>query len=127
MLSESRTAKFTLEGPTPERLSVIPPETVTGTDRPFGGHNVDGAFFQFLSEKCGLAFPRIAITHSPRWRGRTAKGLSVQPGCTSRRSYGRKALIKSEVERQLTGKETEPWEIIYFKLYQSQLPRSESP
>jgi hypothetical protein len=26
------------------------------------------------------------------------------------------------VERYLTGKETEPWEIIYFKLYKSQLP-----
>jgi hypothetical protein len=26
------------------------------------------------------------------------------------------------VERHLTGKETEPWEIIYFKLYKSQLP-----
>jgi hypothetical protein len=30
--------------------------------------------------------------------------------------------FKSEVERYLTGKETEPWEIIYFKLYKSQLP-----
>ena len=27
-----------------------------------------------------------------------------------------------EVDRHLTGKETEPWEIIYFKLYKSQLP-----
>src|SRR5258708_33678508 len=27
-----------------------------------------------------------------------------------------------EVERHLTGKETEPWEIIYFKLYKRQLP-----
>jgi hypothetical protein len=26
------------------------------------------------------------------------------------------------VERELTGRETEPWEIIYFKLYQSQIP-----
>jgi hypothetical protein len=30
--------------------------------------------------------------------------------------------FKLEVERHLTGKETEPWEIIYFKLYKSQLP-----
>ena len=30
--------------------------------------------------------------------------------------------FKSEVERHLTGKETEPWEIIYFKVYNSQLP-----
>jgi len=26
------------------------------------------------------------------------------------------------VERYLTGKDTEPWEIIYFELYKSQLP-----
>src|SRR6202167_2560625 len=30
--------------------------------------------------------------------------------------------FKREVERHLTGKETEPWELIYFKLYKSQLP-----
>jgi hypothetical protein len=30
--------------------------------------------------------------------------------------------FKSEVQRHLTGKETESWEIIYFKLYKSQLP-----
>ena len=30
--------------------------------------------------------------------------------------------FKREVERHLTGTETEPWEIIYFKLYKSQLP-----
>ena len=30
--------------------------------------------------------------------------------------------FKREVERYLTGKETEAWEIIYFKLYKSQLP-----
>jgi hypothetical protein len=30
--------------------------------------------------------------------------------------------FKREVERYLTGKETEPWEIIYFKLYESQVP-----
>jgi hypothetical protein len=30
--------------------------------------------------------------------------------------------FKREVARYLTGKETEPWEIIYFKLYKSQLP-----
>ena len=29
--------------------------------------------------------------------------------------------FKGEVERHLTGKETESWEIIYFKLYKSQL------
>jgi hypothetical protein len=30
--------------------------------------------------------------------------------------------FKREVDRHLTGKETEPWEIIYFKLYKSQVP-----
>ena len=30
--------------------------------------------------------------------------------------------FKTEVERYLTGKDTEPWEIMYFKLYKSQLP-----
>src|SRR2546425_10811122 len=30
--------------------------------------------------------------------------------------------FKREVERELTGQETEPWEIIYFKLYKSQMP-----
>jgi len=30
--------------------------------------------------------------------------------------------FKQEVEKELTGKETEPWEIVYFKLYKSQIP-----
>src|SRR5438552_8994561 len=30
--------------------------------------------------------------------------------------------FKGEVDRHLTGKETESWELIYFKLYKSQLP-----
>jgi hypothetical protein len=30
--------------------------------------------------------------------------------------------FKREVERELTGKETEPWEIVYFKFYKSQIP-----
>jgi hypothetical protein len=30
--------------------------------------------------------------------------------------------FKREVEKELTGRETERWEIIYFKLYQSQIP-----
>jgi hypothetical protein len=30
--------------------------------------------------------------------------------------------FKKEVEKEQTGRETEPWEIIYFKLYQSQMP-----
>jgi hypothetical protein len=30
--------------------------------------------------------------------------------------------FKREVEKELNGKETEPWEIIYFKVYKSQIP-----
>src|SRR5208337_4096930 len=30
--------------------------------------------------------------------------------------------FQQSVERELTGKITEPWEIVYFKLYQSQIP-----
>src|SRR5690242_13582918 len=30
--------------------------------------------------------------------------------------------FKLEVERELTGKDSEPWEIIYFKVYKSQIP-----
>src|SRR5881398_3789507 len=33
-----------------------------------------------------------------------------------------KEQFRHEVEKELTGKETEPWEIIYFKLYKSQIP-----
>jgi len=33
-----------------------------------------------------------------------------------------KEAFKREVEHHLTGQEIEPWEIIYFKLYKSQLP-----
>lgn len=34
----------------------------------------------------------------------------------------RKEDFKQEVERYLTGKDSEPWEIIYFKLYKTQIP-----
>jgi hypothetical protein len=30
--------------------------------------------------------------------------------------------FKRAVEKELTGRETEPWEIIYFKLYKTQIP-----
>ena len=52
---------------------------------------------------------------------RDGKTSIVQPGCTKPRSY-RKEEFKREVERHLTGQETEPWELIYFKAYKSQLP-----
>jgi hypothetical protein len=33
-----------------------------------------------------------------------------------------KEQFRREVEKELTGRETEPWEIIYFKVYKSQIP-----
>ena len=30
--------------------------------------------------------------------------------------------FRREVERELTGEDTEPWEIVYFKFYKSQIP-----
>jgi hypothetical protein len=36
--------------------------------------------------------------------------------------YMPKEDFKKEVEKELTGRETEPWELIFFKLYQSQMP-----
>jgi len=33
-----------------------------------------------------------------------------------------KEQFKREVERHLTGQETEPWEMLYFKVYKSQIP-----
>jgi hypothetical protein len=33
-----------------------------------------------------------------------------------------KEKFKQEVERELTGQETEPWEMVYFKLHKSQIP-----
>jgi len=45
----------------------------------------------------------------------------VQPGCTRPARCPRSSLSR-KWRRKLTGKETEPWEIIYFKLYKSQIP-----
>jgi hypothetical protein len=33
-----------------------------------------------------------------------------------------KEMFKQEVEKELTGRETEPWALVYFKLYKSQIP-----
>jgi len=42
--------------------------------------------------------------------------------CLHRAREIAKEQFKQEVEEELTGLGTEPWEIIYFKLYQSQMP-----
>jgi hypothetical protein len=50
------------------------------------------------------------------------------PGALRRATWLHKARempkekFKQEVERELTGQETEPWEMVYFKLYKSQIP-----
>jgi hypothetical protein len=41
----------------------------------------------------------------------------VHKACTLTREQ-----FQREVEKELTGRETEPWEIVYFKLYKSQIP-----
>jgi hypothetical protein len=45
----------------------------------------------------------------------------VQPGCTELARCPRKE-FKREVEKELTGKDTEPSELMYFKVYKSQIP-----
>jgi hypothetical protein len=41
----------------------------------------------------------------------------VHKACTLTREQ-----FQREIEKELTGRETEPWEILYFKLYKSQIP-----
>jgi len=43
----------------------------------------------------------------------------VQPGCTKPGRYPRRS---SGVEKELTGRDSEPSELIYFKVYKSQIP-----
>ena len=40
----------------------------------------------------------------------------------AQRSLDAEGAIRREVEKEPTGREIEPWEIIYFKLYKSQIP-----
>jgi len=52
---------------------------------------------------------------------RERQGFDCAPWVHKARELPREE-FKREVERHLTGKETEPWEILYFKAYKSQLP-----
>ncbi len=52
---------------------------------------------------------------------REQQGFECAPWVHKARELPREE-FKREVERHLTGKETEPWEILYFKAYKSQLP-----
>jgi hypothetical protein len=64
--------------------------------------------------------PLVLLGHLPGF---------VQPGLHNRSAAGPCGPVspaltqfKQEVEKQLTGRETEPWEIAYFKLYKSRIP-----
>ena len=52
---------------------------------------------------------------------RERQGFDCAPWVHKARELPREE-FKREVEKHLTGKETEPWEILYFKAYKSQLP-----
>ena len=52
---------------------------------------------------------------------RDGKGFDCAPWVHKASTMPREE-FKREVDRYLTGKDTEPWEIIYFKMYKSQLP-----
>src|SRR4029077_12926301 len=52
---------------------------------------------------------------------RERQGLDCAPWVHKAQELPREE-FKREVERHLTGKETERWEILYFKAYKSQLP-----
>jgi hypothetical protein len=52
---------------------------------------------------------------------REQQGFDCAPWVHKARELPREE-FKREVERHLTGKETESWEILYFKAYKSQLP-----
>ena len=45
----------------------------------------------------------------------------MQPGCTEPGTCPHED-FRQEVEKELTGKGTEPWALVYFKLYRSQMP-----
>jgi len=55
------------------------------------------------------------------WRGKDRQDFDCATWLHKAREMP-KEQFKQEVEKELTGKETEPWEIVYFKLYKSQSP-----
>ena len=56
-----------------------------------------------------------------RWRGGIGRAFDCATWLHKAQVLPREE-FKREVDRHLTGKETEPWEILYFKAYKSQLP-----
>jgi hypothetical protein len=60
---------------------------------------------------------RARVFHSPE----RLLGRGIILPITKKASRIVSAIPSGEVEKELTGRETEPWEIIYFKLYKSHL------
>ena len=83
------------------------------------GDREDAVDFASLSSSCGRS-GGAKLPSWRRWHGEGESTSKVQPGCTGRRCF-RKEEFKRAVERHLTGRETEAWELLYFKLYKSQL------
>ena len=63
--------------------------------------------------------PKVPCWRS--WRAGAGSTSIVPPGCTKPREMPREQ-FRREVEKELTGKEEEPSELIYFKVYKSQIP-----
>ena len=73
----------------------------------------------------------ICVRHDTRWRSRTlskpdiarAEGQQFDCATWMHKAHSMpKEEFRREVEKELTGRDTEPWEIVYFKLYKSQIP-----
>src|SRR5579862_6220591 len=52
---------------------------------------------------------------------REGRHFNCAPWVHKAREMPREDFLR-EVEKELTGRETEPWELVHFKLYQSQMP-----
>ena len=63
----------------------------------------------------------LMLTMYPGLRPREGAEFTCAPWVHKAKELPKEEFIR-EVERHLTEKETEAWEIIYFRLYKSQLP-----
>lgn len=57
----------------------------------------------------------------PRWRVGEGERFESAPWVHKAQALPKEE-FKREVDRHLTGRETEAWELLYFKLYKSQIP-----
>jgi hypothetical protein len=77
----------------------------------------------FVSFLTFLFFPALAAAQAVNlsWARRDRAGLRLGNLLQKAREMSTEQ-FKQEVEKGLTGRETEPWEIVYFKLCKSQIP-----